>query len=189
MVMFQRRYYKLLVATFWLFVPALTPCVLWGEQLCHSFLTCVCFRYIFALHSTWLVNSAAHLYGSQKYDKSVQARENEFVIFGSFGEGYHNFHHCYSWDYSTSEFGWLSNFNFTTLVIDFFAWIGQVEERKTVARDMVLRRVARTGDGLPHHRSALRHQLTGLVVGTAAIWLPSSLRILFNCCTNRDLLA
>ena len=186
--MFQRRYYKLLVVIFWLLVPLLIPCLLWNEQLVHSFLTCVCFRYVFALHSTWLVNSAAHMCGPRPYDKNIQARENEWVIFVSFGEGFHNWHHVYPWDYSTSEFGWLSNFNFTTLVIDFFAWLGQVEERKKVSPDIVQRRIARTGDGQPYQRSSLRHQLTGLVVGTAAIWLPSSLRILFNFCTKRDLL-
>lgn len=187
-VMFQHRYYLPLVVIFWFLLPTLIPYLLWNESILHAFLTCVCFRYVFALHSTWTVNSIAHLYGHRPYDKRVQPRENEFVIYASFGEGYHNFHHVFPYDYATSEFGWLQTFNLTTLLIDFFAYIGQVEERKTVPRHIVQKRVERTGDGLPNQRIALLHQLTGILLGTVAIWLPSSLRILLNYLHNRHLL-
>lgn len=137
----------------------------------------------------------------------MQPRENEFVIYASFGEGkvkgvfyvteittflsiagYHNFHHSFPYDYSTSEFGWLQSFNLTTLLIDFFAYIGQAEERKKVPKQIVLKRIVRTGDGQFYHRNALFHQLTGILVGSVALWLPSSLRILLNYLNNRHLL-
>lgn len=86
-VMFQHRYYLPLVVIFWFLLPTLIPYLLWNESILHAFLTCVCFRYVFALHSTWTVNSIAHLYGHRPYDKRVQPRENEFVIYASFGEG------------------------------------------------------------------------------------------------------
>lgn len=207
--MFQHRYYLPLVVLFWLLLPTAIPYLLWGESAVHAFLVCVCFRYVFALHSTWTVNSFAHLFGNRPYDKSIQPRENEFVIYASFGEGkkvlfwlhrttiffhfhlnagYHNYHHTFPYDYSTSEFGWLQTFNLTTLLIDFFAYIGQAEERKTVARQIVQKRLVRTGDGRSYHRNALLHQLTGILLGTIALWLPSSLRILLNYLNNRHLL-
>lgn len=186
--MFQRKYYKPLVVIFWFLLPTIVPHILWNENVIHSFFVCVCFRYVFALHSTWLVNSAAHFFGAQTYDKRIQPRENEFVIFASFGEGYHNYHHVFPWNYSTSEFGWMTNFNFTTFLIDCFALLGQVKERKVVSHEIVRNRINRTGNGKPYRRNTVAHQITGLTVGTFPIWFPACLRVAGNYLNNRQLL-
>lgn len=47
----------------------------------------------------------------------------------AFGEGWHNFHHVFPWDYKTSEFGDYK-FNISTGFIDFFAKIGWARDRK-----------------------------------------------------------
>ena len=39
------------------------------------------------------------------------------------GEGFHNYHHTFPYDYSTSEWG--LQFNMTTAFIDFMAGIGE----------------------------------------------------------------
>jgi len=88
-VSFQRKHYYLLVAIFWGFIPTLIPHALWGESLKNSLMICVLFRYVFSLNSTWLVNSAAHKWGNKPYDKNIEPRENQSVIFASFGEGIH----------------------------------------------------------------------------------------------------
>lgn len=62
------------------------------------------------------------------------------------GEGWHNYHHTFPWDYKTSELGKYST-NFTAAFIDFMAKIGWAYELKTVPEEMVKRRVLRTGDG------------------------------------------
>lgn len=62
------------------------------------------------------------------------------------GEGWHNYHHVFPWDYKTAELGNYA-FNFTTAFIDFFARIGWAYDLKTVSTDMIKKRVARTGDG------------------------------------------
>ena len=41
------------------------------------------------------------------------------------GEGFHNYHHTFPYDYSTSEWG--QRLNLTTAFIDFMALIGQKE--------------------------------------------------------------
>lgn len=61
------------------------------------------------------------------------------------GEGYHNYHHAFPWDYRTSEENAL--FNHTTRIIDFFAKIGWAYDLKSATPDMIKRRVLRTGDG------------------------------------------
>ena len=62
------------------------------------------------------------------------------------GEGYHNFHHVYPWDYKTAEIGG-NHVNLTTCFIDFCACIGWAYDLKAAPLSMVKRRVERTGDG------------------------------------------
>lgn len=68
------------------------------------------------------------------------------IALGAFGEGWHNYHHVFPWDYKAAELG---NYrvNFTTAFIDFFAWFGLAYDLKTVPVEMVKKRAARTGDG------------------------------------------
>jgi stearoyl-CoA desaturase (delta-9 desaturase) len=87
-------------------------------------------KYVLVLHATWLVNSAAHFYGYQPYDNQNPPRENPLVAFAAMGEGWHNWHHKFPFDYATSEFGVTQQFNPTKLLIDFWAWCGLVTERK-----------------------------------------------------------
>ena len=62
-----------------------------------------------------------------RYDKHINPSENVVTIFGAIGEGFHNYHHTFPWDYATSELGW--KFNLTTIFIDFFARIGWAYDR------------------------------------------------------------
>lgn len=62
------------------------------------------------------------------------------------GEGWHNYHHTFPWDYKTAELGKYS-VNFTVMFIDFFAWLGWAYDLKTVPQDLIKKRVERTGDG------------------------------------------
>lgn len=62
------------------------------------------------------------------------------------GEGFHNYHHVFPWDYKAAELGDYS-LNFTTAFIDFFAWLGLAYDLKSVSPEIVEKRVKRTGDG------------------------------------------
>jgi stearoyl-CoA desaturase (Delta-9 desaturase) len=50
-------------------------------------------------HTTFLVNSVAHLYGSRPYTEENSARDNGLLAFITNGEGYHNFHHRFPADF------------------------------------------------------------------------------------------
>jgi len=50
-------------------------------------------------HTTFLVNSVAHLYGSRPYTEDNSARDNGLLAFITNGEGYHNFHHKFPADF------------------------------------------------------------------------------------------
>ena len=62
------------------------------------------------------------------------------------GEGWHNYHHTFPWDYKTGELGDYG-LNFTTAFIDFFAYIGWAYDLKQPSKELVQRVVEKLGDG------------------------------------------
>jgi stearoyl-CoA desaturase (delta-9 desaturase) len=80
--------------------------------------------------------------------------ENLSVATLGFGEGWHNYHHVFPWDYKAAELG-TYRANFTTAFIDFFSRIGWAYDLKTVSTEMIRRRAARTGDGSRHSDAPL----------------------------------
>uniref|UniRef100_A0A1A8F1S0 stearoyl-CoA 9-desaturase n=1 Tax=Nothobranchius korthausae TaxID=1143690 RepID=A0A1A8F1S0_9TELE len=148
-VMFQRRYYKLSVLLMCFLIPTFVPWYLWRESLWVAYFVPALLRYTLVLNASWLVNSAAHMWGNRPYDKSINPRENRFVTFSAIGEGFHNYHHTFPYDYATSEYG--CKLNLTTCFIDFMCFLGLARDCKRVSREAVLSRIQRTGDG--SHRS------------------------------------
>ncbi|KAI5614270.1 stearoyl-CoA desaturase 5, partial [Silurus asotus] len=144
-VAFQRKYYKISVVMMCFILPTLVPWYFWGESLWNSYFLSTILRYTIALNLTWLVNSAAHMYGNRPYNKNINPRENRFVTFGAIGEGFHNFHHTFPFDYAASEFGF--RYNPTTCFIDLMCWFGLASNRKRATPEMIMARKLRTGDG------------------------------------------
>ncbi|XP_017780909.1 PREDICTED: acyl-CoA Delta(11) desaturase-like [Nicrophorus vespilloides] len=145
-LMFQHRYYAPLMLICCFLIPTLIPVYLWHEDLYPSFAMAAAFRYIFSVHSTWLVNSAAHIYGMKPYDRNIGPTENKLVSHLACGEGWHNYHHVFPWDYKTSELG-NYRLNLTLAFIDLCAKFGWAYDLKTVPHEVVTRRALRTGDG------------------------------------------
>ena len=145
LVRFQRRHYLKLVALFAFVLPTLLAYYGWNESLITSFAICGVLKYLVTLHATWLVNSAAHMWGNKPYDKHIGPSENNFVTVGAIGEGFHNYHHTFPFDYAASEYG--IKINLTTLFIDSMAKIGWAYDRKTVSQEIIRQRKLRTGDG------------------------------------------
>lgn len=127
-------------------MPTLVPWYFWSETLRTAFFLNL-LRYVTTLHITWSVNSAAHLWGSRPYDKTISPVENRFVAFIAMGEGWHNYHHVFPWDYKTAELFGNYGMNLTSAAIDLFALMGQVYDRKTVPLKVAYDRMLRTGDG------------------------------------------
>jgi fatty-acid desaturase len=80
----------------WWFVPLVavgillgvlggTGLVMWGIFL----------RVTLGLHATWLVNSATHMWGTQRFKTKDDSRNNWWVALVTFGEGWHNNHHAH----------------------------------------------------------------------------------------------
>ncbi|MEC7590083.1 MAG: fatty acid desaturase [Candidatus Thermoplasmatota archaeon] len=56
-------------------------------------------RVVVVHHATFLINSAAHTWGTQPYSTENTSRDSPLLSFLTFGEGYHNFHHTFQADY------------------------------------------------------------------------------------------
>uniref|UniRef100_A0A8C5NC99 stearoyl-CoA 9-desaturase n=1 Tax=Gouania willdenowi TaxID=441366 RepID=A0A8C5NC99_GOUWI len=144
-VQFQRRHYKLSVLILCFLIPMLVPWYFWGESLAVGYFIPGLLRYTMTLNATWLVNSAAHIWGNRPYDKSINPRENALVAFSAAGEGFHNYHHTFPFDYATSEFG--CRLNLTTAFIDLMCFLGLAKDPKRASKEVIAARVQRTGDG------------------------------------------
>ena len=77
-VMFQHRHYLLLALTMCIVIPTWIPVYFWGEALWTSYVWSV-LRYLCILHSTWLVNSVAHMWGGHPYDINISPARNRLV--------------------------------------------------------------------------------------------------------------
>lgn len=78
--------------------------------------------------------------------RNITPTENNIMGVLALGEGWHNYHHAFPWDYKAAELGNIST-NFTAAFIDFFARFGWAYDLKTVSKEMIDRRMRRTGDG------------------------------------------
>lgn len=151
MTLDSARNYSSLFATFVLIVPTAMPTLLWDEPVALAAVFSL-WRYCTALHCTWFVNSAAHMWGDRPYNKTIEPRENLFVSYGAFGEGYHNYHHSFPWDYSTGELG--SLLNPSKYFIDAMAFVGSAYDLKRASRDMLRSRKEKTSCDNQEDRTA-----------------------------------
>lgn len=84
------------------------------------------------------------MWGHRPYDKTINPRQNALVVLGAVGEGFHNYHHTFPYDYAASEYG--IKYNLTTMFIDAMAWLGLAYDRKTASKGMIKARKLRTGE-------------------------------------------
>ncbi|KAJ2942659.1 hypothetical protein O0L34_g2130 [Tuta absoluta] len=131
-------------------LPVWIPMHFWQETLVNSFVVSFVLRFTFTLNIAFCVNSFAHLVGNKPYDRFIKPTENIMVSLAALGEGWHNYHHVFPWDYRTSELGLI---NPSTHFIDAFAKIGWAYDLKAATSAMIASRAKRSGDGTfrDHH--------------------------------------
>lgn len=117
-VMWQHKYYLpiVLIANF-----GITGLLGWlnGDILGMMLIAGVA-RLVIVHHVTFFINSLAHIWGSRPYTDSNTARDNGVLAFFTFGEGYHNFHHIFEYDYRNGIHWW--QFDPTKWLIKSLSW-------------------------------------------------------------------
>jgi stearoyl-CoA desaturase (delta-9 desaturase) len=63
-------------------------------------------RLVLTHHFTFFINSLCHMYGSRPYTDTNTARDNFLLAIFTWGEGYHNYHHFFQYDYRNGVKWW-----------------------------------------------------------------------------------
>jgi stearoyl-CoA desaturase (delta-9 desaturase) len=63
-------------------------------------------RVVVSHHGTFFINSLCHMVGRQPYSREHSARDSSVMAVLAFGEGYHNFHHSFPFDYRNGVKTW-----------------------------------------------------------------------------------
>ncbi len=135
LVVWQHRWYLALVVLFTFGLPTWIGLIggrpvgglLWGGFL----------RVVMVHHTTFFINSLAHLYGTRPYSLKDTARDSWWLAPLTFGEGYHNFHHKFQADYRNGIKWW--QFDATKWFINFLKWTGQAWKLKRVPEPLIVK--------------------------------------------------
>ncbi|WP_258807524.1 fatty acid desaturase [Pseudidiomarina sp. CB1] len=125
-VMWQHRHYltlTLLTTIGWPVAVGLMLGDVWGAIILVGFA-----RLVINHHTTFFINSLAHIWGKQTYTDRNTARDNGVLALLTFGEGYHNFHHIFSADYRNGIRWW--QFDPTKWLIRSCSWLGLTRNLK-----------------------------------------------------------
>jgi stearoyl-CoA desaturase (delta-9 desaturase) len=63
-------------------------------------------RIVFSHHGTFFINSLCHMVGTRPYSQEHSARDSPIMAVLAFGEGYHNYHHSFPFDYRNGVKVW-----------------------------------------------------------------------------------
>ena len=63
-------------------------------------------RVVISHHGTFFINSLCHMIGRQPYSREHSARDSAVMAVLAFGEGYHNYHHSFPFDYRNGIRRW-----------------------------------------------------------------------------------
>ncbi|CAB3244716.1 unnamed protein product [Arctia plantaginis] len=143
------RNFNVLKLLFCYLIPTMTGIWLWNENW-KCAVAWQCFiRFLSMFHSELTVNSLAHAYGYKPYNRHIIPAENRFVAFCTLGEGWHNYHHAFPFDYKAAEH--FDFFNFATKFIRFFEKIGWAYDLREASAEVINSMAQRSGDGTPVH--------------------------------------
>ena len=125
-VMWQHKYYlplTLFVNFGWPIAAGFMLGDVWAGLLVIGVL-----RLVLNHHTTFFINSLAHIWGKQPYTDKNTARDNSVLAFLTFGEGYHNYHHIFAADYRNGIRWW--QFDPTKWLIVASKWLGLAKNLK-----------------------------------------------------------
>ena len=142
------RYPELrLIDRFDIVIPILTCIILYGAgewlltfypDLNTSGLQLVSWGFILSTvvlyHSTFLVNSVAHLWGTRRYDTDDSSRNNFLIALLTFGEGWHNNHHHFPGSAKQGFYWW--EVDLTYYLLKMMSLFGLIWDIRTVSTDI-----------------------------------------------------
>ena len=107
LVMWQYRYIHLIAVSVAFVFPAILGFA-WGGWVSAlgAFLIAGVARIVVLQHCTFCINSLCHYMGKRPYSSRCSARDSWLMAIVTFGEGYHNYHHEFQYDYRNGVKPW-----------------------------------------------------------------------------------
>ena len=123
------------------------------------------FRLVCVHHGTFLINSAAHVWGKQPYSLENTSKDLHFLSLFTFGEGFHNFHHTFQADYRNGH-KWY-HWDISKWWIKALSWVGitknlhkvpqqTIESRRMKTTFEKRERMLKNKDDVSEYRNGLR---------------------------------
>ncbi|EFN76591.1 Acyl-CoA desaturase [Harpegnathos saltator] len=143
-VVISEKYFLPLQFLFSFVLPTIVPVYFWNETWGRAIISQVFIRYMITLNSIWSINSIAHAWGHRPYDRHIKPADNKIVNIILNGEGFHNYHHVFPWDYRSAE---IARISYITYLIDWFAKLGLAYDLKYPSLELVKKVAMNRGDG------------------------------------------
>ena len=93
-------------------------------------------RVVMVQHATFCINSLCHMIGERPYSTSHSARDSWVAAIFTMGEGYHNYHHEFQWDYRNGVKPW--QLDPSKWIIWFLSRFGLTGDLKRVPNERIL---------------------------------------------------
>jgi len=92
-------------------------------------------RIVMVHHVTFFINSLCHIWGKQTYTDVNTAKDNGILALFTFGEGYHNFHHIFEYDYRNGIHWW--HYDPTKWLIKLLSLLGMAKNLRKCPEDRI----------------------------------------------------
>jgi len=159
-LVWQHKHYLALVLLTNIGIPALLG-ALHGDIIAGLLLGGL-LRLVLSQHVTYLINSLAHMWGKQTYSESSSARDNHLLALITYGEGYHNYHHTFQWDYRNGVRWW--HYDPTKWLIGLLALVGLTKDLKRCSPAQI-------------EKAFLEQQYRSITVRCELLNIPENLRL------------
>lgn len=139
-VVFQHKYYLWIAFLMSFFVPTVIGFAVgsWVGAL-GAFLLAGVARIVIVHHMTFCINSLCHWIGSRPYSGTCSARDSFLMALCTFGEGYHNYHHEFQYDYRNGVRKW--QWDPTKWTIWLLSKVGLASNLRTVPDEKIMKAV------------------------------------------------
>ncbi|MGE0787371.1 MAG: acyl-CoA desaturase [Sandaracinaceae bacterium] len=113
---------------YWLLPPTLTGIATFLLFGWPGFFIGFCLSQVITWHSTYVINSLCHVWGSRRFDTKDTSRNNLWLALLTWGEGWHNNHHHYMNSARQGFYWW--EIDLTYYVLRALGWLGLIWDIK-----------------------------------------------------------
>lgn len=144
LVAWQHRHFVSLAILMGFIVP-MGIAALWGDAL-GGLIMAGALRIAFNHQVTFCINSVCHVFGKVNYSTEQSAKDNWLTALITYGEGYHNYHHTFMFDYRNGIHFY--HFDPAKWLIRGLAYVGLTSQLKRASQKQIIRDTIQADENL-----------------------------------------